>query len=770
MINSRHLAVIAGLLLALGGGVADAQDASSPLLVDWAKTLGRYDMEWDRLPQKWNEAPFLGNGEQGTLMVQLDDRTLRFDVGCSAAHDHRPFSADDLREKHVEVLNRGRLPIGSLRLETPADLLGGTGRLSLWDAEATGSLKSADGAIRWTSLVHATEPVIFLEFTSSGDLSGSKVRFVPDPPLNPRAVRAKEPRQPAHSPSKSKTFDDGVQACVQDLVAGGQTAVAWAVKRSRGRTRVWLSVQHSFPSALAVDRAVAAVRKAQAADQAEWLDEHRGWWHDYYPASFVATGDGFWDAFYWIQQYKLACVTRDRGWIIDNQGPWLQPTAWNGTWWNLNAQLSHLGGVQANRRGMVSALRYRLGLNRESLTMNVAEPYRHDSAALGRSVSGWDLLGHAGEPGGRKPLDKNIGRECGNLLWALHNVDLEYRHWVDLEVRDTVLIPLLIRSVNYYRHFLEKHEDGLWHLPTTYSPEYGSAPDCTYDLDLLRWAVGRLVELSAERRWTEKTQPLLAVWKELQQNLVPVAVNETGRMIGRGVALKGGHRHWSHLLAVYPLRTLTPELGRDYELIEQSLMHWRSFDRGIAGYAHTASSCMASILGEGDQALLYLEQLVPYLHSNTLYSEIGLPVMETPLHGATAIQEMLFQSWGGCLRVFPSVPSAWPDAQFARFRGEGGFLVSSSRNDGSTQWVEVESTIGGTTEIITGIDDPAWSFDGEVAVTELSKVRLRLKAAPGSTFRVWSKAAAPPEFSVRGVPLRTKPHRFGLPAVPREPR
>ena len=768
-------ALFAALLSIATGSAAFPQEPESPFAIQWADTLGRCDLQWERLPKKWNEAPFLGNGEQGTLMVQLDERNLRFDVGCSAAHDHRPFSGDDLSEKHVEVLNRGRLPIGFLRLQTSADLKSGAARLSLWNAESTGSLKSAQGQIRWKSLVHANEPVIYLEFDAEGDLAESRVRFVAERPLNPRAVRAKVQREPAHPPTKAAALDDGVQTSVQDLVAGGQTAVAWKIDKSERNTRVWLSVQHSFPSADAVDRAVAAVRKAHRADASEWLQAHRDWWHSYYPSSFLSTGEPFWDSFYWIQQYKLACVTRDRGWIIDNQGPWLQPTAWNATWWNLNAQLSHLGGHQANRRGMVSALSRRLDLNRDSLSLNVAEKYRHDSSALGRSVSGWDLLGHAGEPGGREPLDRNIGRECGNLLWALHCVDMEVRYWVDDELRDSVLTPLLTRAVNYYRHFLEKRDDGLWHLPPTYSPEYRSAPDCTYDLDLLRWAVLRLIEISAERGWSEETQPLLEAWRDIAQNLVPASVNETGRMIGRGVALTGGHRHWSHLLAVYPLRTLTPESASDRELIQKSLAHWRSFGRGIAGYAHTASSCMAALLGDGDQALAYLQQLVPYLHPNTFYSEIGLPVMETPLHGATALQEMLFQSWGGCLRVFPAVPAAWPNAQFARFRGEGGFLVSGHWKGGAAHWVEVKSTAGGTTEIDTGLLDPAWRTFGDLHVTKLGNGRLELRTTAGSRVQLWSKADPAPDFVLGGAPPNEgaqsgNGYRFGLPSEAANPR
>ena len=744
--------------------------------IDWQTMLAEHDMVWKRFPKAWDEGPFLGNGEQGTLLRQLDPKTLRWDVGCSAAHDHRPFEKDDLAEKHVEVLNRGRLFIGHLTLVTPTDLATCDARLSLWDAEATGTFASENrgGTLAWKTLVHATQPVMYFEFTADGDLADSDFVYVPEQALNPRVERGKKlpankgqkkVRTPANPATEVKTIE-GVETAVQNLTAGGQTAVAWFKKRTGKTTQLWLSVQHSYPESDAVDLAITAVKTASRVDRSTWIQGHRDWWHDYYAASFVSTGDPFWDSFYWIQQYKLACATRDRGWVIDNQGPWLQPTGWNAVWWNLNVQLSHTGVYQANRRGMGSALSYRLDINRDNLARNVALPFRSDSYAIGRTSSGWDFLGHAGQPGGRPPMDGNVGRETANLLWALFNVDTEYRYWVDTQLRDDVLYPLLVRAVNYYRHFLVKEKDGLYHLPQTYSPEYRKASDCTYDLDFLRWGVGRLIELADEKKLTDRDEPLLKVWRDLDANLVPVHAGPNGRMIGRGVPLSGGHRHWSHLMAVYPLRTLTPETEADRELIQKSVDHWHSFGRGIAGYAFTSASCMESMLGDGDQALAYLQQLKSYLKPNTFYSEIGLPVMETPLHGATAIQEMMLQSWGGRLRVFPAVPKEWPDVQFARFRGEGGYLVSGNYVDGAAEWVLVQAAqteSAGVTEVDPQMGDADWSASKGTMVKKTAAGVYQIKTQPGDTVLFWPKGTAVPEPVLQPVTRRGKAYRFGLP-------
>ncbi|TWU45443.1 hypothetical protein Q31b_06150 [Novipirellula aureliae] len=317
-----------------------------------------------------------------------------------------------------------------MHVEFPQEIISGSARLSLWQAEATGAVESKGGKAIWSTVVHSDEPVIRYELAATGDLAATRFVYIAEEARNPRAVRAKIERQPVNPPAVHKRFEDGVQTSVHNLFAGGQTAVAWYQSVAEGRTRVWLSVIHSYPGLDAEEIAANAVRKAASANQAEWIDQHRQWWHDYYQTSFLSTGDPYWDAFYWIQQYKLASATRAEKWIIDNQGPWLQPTAWNALWWNLNVPLSHSGFATANRRGMGSAIGRRLDLCRDQLAMNVAEEYRHDAYAIGRSSSGWDLAGHAGQPGtGRPPMDAKIGHECGNLLWALHNVDLGYRDW-----------------------------------------------------------------------------------------------------------------------------------------------------------------------------------------------------------------------------------------------------------------------------------------------------------------------------------------------------
>lgn len=41
--------------------------------------------------------------------------------------------------------------------------------------------------------------------------------------------------------------------------------------------------------------------------------------------------------------------------------------------------------------------------------------------------------------------------------------------------------------------------------------------------------------------------------------------------------------------------------------------------------------------------------------------------------------DMMLQSWGGIIHVFPAMPTKWQDASFYQLRTEGAFLVSALR-------------------------------------------------------------------------------------------
>ena len=111
-----------------------------------------------------------------------------------------------------------------------------------------------------------------------------------------------------------------------------------------------------------------------------------------------------------------------------------------------------------------------------------------------------------------------------------------------------------------------------------------------------------------------------------------------------------------------------------------------------------------------------------------MYKESG-PVIETPLSAAKSVQDMLVQSWGGVLRLFPAVPAAWGDIALRDFRTEGAFLLSASRAGGKTRWLKVHSEAGAPCVLRPGID-------GELAVTDARGRARRWRRLPNGDVQV----------------------------------
>jgi len=402
------------------------------------------------------------------------------------------------------------------------------------------------------------------------------------------------------------------------------------------------------------------------------------------------------ESFYWIQMYKLASGTRADRPALDLMGPWFRRTPWPRIWWNLNIQLTYWPVYAANRLDLGESLTRMLDAGASNLVRNVPPDWQHDSAAIGRT-STYDCRGGVG---GRD------GEERGNLTWAMHNYWLQYRYSGDEAMLRERLYPLLRRAVGYYLHLLKPGEDGRLHMPLSLSPEYpDKAPDTNYDLALLRWGLQALLAADARFRLND---PLADTWRSTLEKLTPYPVDpKTGYMIGAGVPLAQSHRHFSHLLMVYPLHLVDPESRADRPLIEKSLEHWISFEGALQGYSFTGASAMSSWLGRRDASVRLLNEFLDrFVKPNTMYLEAG-PVIETPLAAAAAIHELMLQSWtmdpfDTCIRVFPAVPDAWKDATFHKLLAEGAFEVSASRRDGRTKWIRITSLAGNPCRVRTG--------------------------------------------------------------------
>lgn len=705
--------------------------------IDWSSFMARHDMVWTKVPKRWQEAPFFGNGMVGLMLFQeisnrknaystADKNVLSLHVGRGDYYDQRP----PLDGQHHTWLYRGRLPIGFFRIKSKGDVTGVDWKLELWKARLVGTVTTTEGAYEIEGKVHAT----YDSFRwSVKPLGGEQVEFQWQPQkaeVYVRTLALKHAEQANKSGRKLSSFDKKYSSTPypaapeistteesgaffsQQRLHGdtGEQVTAWqVVDGDEGEKTLLATVEFSTE----VGKAFAAAREnlsrsVRELASGDYDQTHEAWWRDYYQRSFLSVSDDFWEQFYWIQIYKYGCATRADGMLIDTYGPWNQPGIHPMVWGDLNVQLDYWLPVVANRLEVGSSLLNKMDAGLQNMIANVPERWQDDCLSTG-TIWPNDFR----SPAHAIPAD--------HVTWLLHN------YWQfccyagdDQRMRDG-LFPLLKRANATYLRYLEEQPldlgDGKRHFKRTWSPESVTGQDINYTIALARWSSKTLLEINQQHQLND---PKAAQWQKLLDELVGYQVDENGLMLGREHPFNEGHRHYSHLLAYFPLYDLTLEKNR--ELIKKSVDHWIYLSeyggrklgkaRPITSYSCTGAASMYAGLGEGERCLEFLQKFTfMRVYSTTLYAEGDEQLIETPLSAASTMQDMLLVSWGGRIRVMPGVPDAWSDVQFRSLLCEGGAEVSADRTAGKLTYVRIDSPkTARTIEFTMPMDEPAFAL------------------------------------------------------------
>ena len=721
------------------------------LKVDWPSFLAKQDPLWSRVPTNYFEGPFVGNGLVGAILFRDEKETnsLRFEIGRTDVYDHRPETGSVMHYG-------GRLPIGHLLLTPSGKILSSSFRTDLWNAEITGELTTDKGSITLRCFAPSDSEVLVTQITHRGGEEGAKVTFVPEQGNSSRYTA---------QPSRDKNFTyvpnppfelretNGTGICVQPLAAGSDYATAWKECRGEGGARnIWLSVANRRTATGSAEDAVANIDKAIKRGVTELEKVHRAWWHAFYPASFVTLPDARLESFYWIQLYKMASATREDRPVVDLMGPWYKNTVWAAYWQNLNTQLAYYTVLPANHPELGEPLCHLLHDRQQDLINNVPFEYRSDSAALGNPTGFGNLIAPA--PG---PVREKLGNGSYHFIalpWLMQQYWLQYRFTMDDERLRKEIHPLLKRTVNTYLHVIDLGSDGRYHIPMGYSDEYGNAPDTNLNLALLRWGLQTLI---ADNERLKLNDADAVKWKEVLEKLTDYPVDGTGLMIGKDTPFAKPHRHSSHLFPIFPFHVLNVDDHPDKKpLMEQSLAHFLSFQGDDCMFKFTGAASLYAALGNGNDALKCLNRALepqvkgPTVGANTLYSENGWPTFESPISAQRAILDMLIQSWGGKIRVFPACPDAWKDAAFYDLRTERAFLVSAKRSGGKTRFVAIRSLAGEPCLLKTDLAEPIVAEGIPLSAIHRVNGLLEIDLKKGEQAVLRPQGVSPP-FSIEAV-------------------
>lgn len=697
--------------------------------------LTRQDMIWTKLPMFWDEGPFLGNGCTGA-MVFVDAKSGRLHIkpGRADIYDNRPLEWFSVMDKQFA---QPRLQLGPMEIATRGTLTGCDLRLDLYNATLTGKLITSCGTVEMTLWVPRTEEALVVDLRPDENEIATLI-YLPLPAESPRQTRmhlfGDEKRARADYAPPREALPDRKEGDVliheQPLFTSGSYSIC---ERKRG-TVTHIAVAVSDEDGAAVRDALATLGRME--DGQTLRSKHEEAWHEIFSRSFLSVSDPVWENFYWVQIYKMASAARPGGRIIDTMGPWCFLTSWPAAFWNLNVQLTYAPMIPTGLFDIARSLPDTLSRERDNLRQNVAPAYREGSYGIGTNTCR-SLRSELAIPGPK--TDSTFKVELGNLSWALFVCYTLCRTTLDERMLTDTVLPLLAGAVNYYMHFLTPDEAGVLHLAPTESPEYLVVDeDTNYDLALLSWGLQTLIR---EHERLGDGDSRLPKWKDTLAHLVPFPEDpEEGLLIAGHTHLSTSHRHYSHLLSFYPLHLLDAKKASDCDRIRRSVAHWHSMPEQLEGYSQTGAASMLAMMGDGNGALGYLNGLLSkFVRPTTMYREGGGPVLETPLAAVSAMTDMLLQSYGGELNVFPACPSKWRNASFTLF-GEGGYMVSAGRKNGRVQFVRVMATADGEVALRVAFDR-APTCDRPFVVKD-GVYHFRLKRGESACLRICQEADA----------------------------
>jgi len=678
-------ALIAWMLMfsPLPARAAGPNDAAPGESIDWQAAIRAAGPTLSGMPWNWQDQAFTGNGREG-MLVGFADGALSIRLGRSDVVDRRETGDKTIFRPCFDA---GRLPIGRLVVRPRGKVdpkKRSSGTIDLWNAEGVGAFPTDQGEVKWRVWTPMGAPVNVVEIEVAGGVA-VEVSFRPDPAMHPRSKGA--PKGYAAHPPAVPGREGDVELSTQAFPLGGGYTVAWRAVTTGSRTIV--------VSATGYDRTgdghrAEALDSLRAAGDLESLRaRHRAWWAAWWSRGAIVVPDTVVQRYYWLQLYKLGSAVRGDGPMLDLMGPWYGEGPWPSAWWNLNVQLSYQLCAPANRADLLDSLVGMIERNADAMGRCVPPQWGGPHAiAVGRisSYDGTSLI--EAEP------------EAGNLTWALAVCWDGYRLTGDRK-RAERLLPLMARAAAFHVARAKPGPDGRLHLPASSSPESGKAPDALDELGPMRWLLRTLVAAEREHGWKHPDQ---VRWREVLETLTPLPSDEKGYLKGAGAKVELGHRHWSHLLHVYPLRDFDPTDAAELDLVRRSVAHWTSNKSQWRGYSGLGASSMWSLLAETEKA----KPPLPAGSGNTLYREAG-PVIETPLQAAATLQEMLLTWDRRGLRLFAGTPAEWRDASFHNLRAPVGLTVSAKRQNGSTQWVRLEAAVPRAVRI-----EPRFSVKPEV--------------------------------------------------------
>lgn len=683
------------------------------------KALNKYDIKYDKAITKWDEALPLGNGRLGCLIY--GDGVMRLSLDRVDLWDERPAPATQEKEFNFAELLRlvkdgsdtawqeyTRL-FDSVYDDTPYPTKLTAGRIELDFGVKTQDIVSS------VSLVNAVANVSFFakndvsieSFVSATHYLGL-ARIYGDYTLNLRI--------PNYISGGNDTVD--IQDCAEQngrclnypkakIVREGnfiyynqKTATDFSYgivvyeKNCNGYKELYFTIATNNDSDNFIDSAKETLKNAANIGYDALKEKHVEWWNNYWNRSSISVGDELLEKTYYRSWYLFASCSRKGGYPMPLQGVWTADNdmlpPWKGDYHHdTNTQLSYQSYLKANRLDEGVCFVDYLWSLKDEYKRFAKNFYGVDGLLIpgvstlhGKPMGGW----------AQYSLSPTM------TIWSAQSFDEYYLYTGDEVFLREKAYPFFVEIEKAIFSLLEE-KNGKLYLPLSSSPEIFDAtrkaylqPNSNFDLALLRYLYTTLCKYSNRLGYYDDEKRYGKVLSKLDE----VAVIDGIIGIDKNNLLPKSHRHFSHLMCLYPLHLINYDTDEHKALYDTSLAQIEELGQGFwVGFSFGMCAQIYAITHNGNSAYEKLRQFAHGFvaengfHLNGDFKGYGYSALhyrpftlESSFGFCDALQEMLLQEHEGYIYLFPAIPDEWKKrcVEFTKLRSYGGVEVSAKLN------------------------------------------------------------------------------------------
>ena len=197
-----------------------------------------------------------------------------------------------------------------------------------------------------------------------------------------------------------------------------------------------------------------------------------------------------------------------------------------------------------------------------------------------------------------------------------------------------------------------------------------------------------------------------SAYEALRKKLRPVVLSEDGLIrewyLGGKEETEIGHRHISHLFALFPGKQITPETPEAFAAARRGVERRLAHGGAHPGWSRAWIIHFWARLLDGETAgenvrLLLQNSTLPNLLDNQPPFQI-----DGNFGAVSGIAEMLVQSHEGFLRLLPALPPSWRRGFVRGLKARGGYAIDLEWDEGRLVRAEIRADFDGTLKLSDG--------------------------------------------------------------------